>query len=286
MDVAERIRQSYPNMSKALQTFADFALAKPVATARMSVHAAVREAGVSVATANRFARALGCKDYPAFRSELIGGFESALAPVTRLEGEVSRESTSKGIMAKCLREDMDNLHSTITALSEPSCEEAVNMILAAENIIVIGSDNGGCIAEMLANGLVQTLEKVTNVVHGSGFTGARYLSRMGPADLAIAIAFPRYIKDTVQLAAIGQSRRIPVLAITDSHRSPLAAHAKLSLYATAHREFASVSNAAALALVEALLAAIAHRTPASVHRAEAVTETALPWIEQSSPNRR
>lgn len=282
MDVPERIRQTYPAMSKALKQFADFVLSKPVATARMSIHAAVQEAGVSVATANRFARTLGFKDYPEFRAELISGFESALAPVTRLAGGISRESSSRGVMVNCLYEDISNVESTIDGLNGNSCDAAVEMILNAEDLLIAGFDNGGALAQILANGLNQTLDKcVASTGHGSGFSGARHLSRMGTSDLLIAIAFPRYMKDTVDLAQAAAARGVPVLAITDSHESPLATHARLSLFVTARREFASVSNAAVLAMIEALLAAVSHRTPGAVPLAEAVTETGLPWIEPS-----
>ena len=280
MEVAERIRQNYPSMSKALRAFADFVLAEPVAAARVSIHAAVREAGVSVATANRFARAIGYKNYPAFRSSLIESFAPAFEPVKRLEKQVSRASSPLDIVLGCLNEDIANLQQTISAMDAASCRAAVDMIVGSDRIFVIGFDNGGCLAQILANGLMQLKDHVSTVaLNGSGLSAVRHLGLMAPSDLVIAIAFPRYIKDTVRLAATARGQGIPVLAITDSYRSPLAAQARLSLFANVRRQYASASNAAALALIEALLAAASHATPTSVQRAEAFTQLALPWIE-------
>lgn len=280
MDVTERIRQRYPSMTAALQAFADFVLAEPVAAARMSIHAAVREAGVSVASANRFARAIGYDTYPAFRSGLIQSFASAFEPVKRLKAEVSRASKTHEIIESSLSEDIANLQQSVAAINEESCTKAVDMILKAERVLVVGFDNGACLAQIMANGLVPLKENVaTTAFNGSGLSGARHLAQMDSADLVIAIAFPRYIKDTVRLAAIARSRGISVLAITDCHRSALAKHADLSLFVSVQRRFASVSNAAALAMIEALLAAVSHRTPYTVKRAETFTELALPWIE-------
>lgn len=280
MDVTERIRQRYPSMTAALQTFADFVLKEPVTAARISIHSAVEEAGVSVASANRFARAIGYDSYPAFRSDLIQSFASAFEPVKRLEAEVSRGSKTQEVIESSLIEDISNLQQTVSNLNEDSCNSAVDMILEAERVLLVGFDNGASLAQIMANGLVPLKDNVaTAAFNGSGLSGVRHLARMGPADLVIAIAFPRYIKDTVRLAAVARSRHIPVLAITDCYRSALAKHADLSLFVSVQRKFASVSNAAALAMIEAVLAAVSHRTPLTVKRAETFTELALPWIE-------
>lgn len=280
MEIAEKIRQGYPAMSAALRAFADFVLAEPVSAARMSIHESARKGGVSVATANRFAQALGYESYPAFRSDLIQNLAPAFEPVKRLQAEVSRASSSEDVVRSCLNEDIANLQQTLSTLNGQSCSEAVEMILRARRVLIIGFDNGGCLAQILANGLVGLKENVATVAtNGSGLSGARYLAGMGSPDLVVAIAFPRYIKDTVRLAAAASDRSVPVLAITDTHRSPLASHASLSLFASTKRQFASLSNAAALALIEAVLAAVSHRAPASVENAETFTELALPWIE-------
>lgn len=280
VDVTERIRQRYASMSGALRAFADFVLEEPVAAARLSIHAAVKEAGVSVATANRFATALGFKNYPGFRSALIQSFASAFEPVKQLEAEVSRASTSQEIIANSLKEDIDNIQQTVAAINFDSSAEAVRMILGARRIMITGFDNGAALAQIFVNGLTPLKDHVvTPGINGSGFSGARHLAGMGGSDLVVAIAFPRYVKDTVRLAFTAAGLNVPVLAITDDHHSPLAAHATLSLFVGAHRKFASSSNTAALALIEALLAAVTHLTPDSVRFAERFTEIALPWIE-------
>ncbi|KAB0268072.1 MurR/RpiR family transcriptional regulator [Microvirga brassicacearum] len=280
MTILERIRQRYPTMTGALRAFADLVLAEPVNVARMSSHAAAKTIGVSVATANRFARAIGFETYPTFRANLIQSFASAYEPVKRLEREISKASTSYEIVVSCLREDIANLEQTIAMFDEMTCRQAVELIIAANRIFVVGFDNGAALAQVLANGLLQLKDNVARVSNGDGGLGVvRHLSRFDASDLVIAIAFPRYIKDTISLAALAKSREIPVLAITDTHHSPLAALAQVSLYACSERHFASVSNAAALSLIESLLAAVSHRTPASVQRAETFTSCALPWIE-------
>jgi DNA-binding MurR/RpiR family transcriptional regulator len=267
-------------MTGALRTFADFVLAEPIQVARMSIHAAVQVVGVSVATANRFARAIGFGGYAEFRDELIKGFETALEPVNRLEQQVSRASTSLEVFRASLGEDVRNVQKTLETLHADTCDQAVDLVLSARRIYVVGFDNAASLGAVLANGLGQFRDDVRSVSNAEGaFGAARYLSHFGASDLVAAIAFPRYIKDTIELARLARARGARVLAITDSHQSPLAAVADTSLYAFSARQLASVSNASALAVVEALVAAVAHCTPSSVRRAEEFTSLVLPWLE-------
>ena len=75
----------------------------------------------------------------------------------------------------------------------------------------------------------------------------------------IALAFPRYVKDTIELARRA-ARGARVLGISDGPQSPLAPIASLNLYVKAERRFAATSEAAVLAMIEALIDAVALRT--------------------------
>lgn len=280
--VSERIAASYPRMTSALRQFADFVLAEPLTAARLSVHAAGSAAGVSVATSNRFARMLGYAGYPEFRADLIRSFEAAYEPVRRVGANVRRKATSADIVRASLQFDIRNIETTLRNLSEEACTRAVEMILRAGRIFVAGADNGGHLAMLLANGLelyCRDVHSVGNV--GGGSASARKLIRFGRDDLVIAIAFPRYMSDTVKLAEMAFERGIPILAITDRSSSPLVPLAKVVLYTSAEREFEATSDTSVLAMIEALCSAVAHSAAGAADAAMAYTEAALPWLEVS-----
>ena len=68
--------------------------------------------GVSVATANRFARALDFDGYATFRAELVWGFEPLVAPVERLRGNLKRPTTAAEGFAIALDESRRNADAT------------------------------------------------------------------------------------------------------------------------------------------------------------------------------
>lgn len=279
--IAERIRQNYHRLTPALQTFADQVLAEPVKIARISIQEAVQDLGVSVASANRFARAIGYSGYAEFRAELIRSFEPAFDPVKRMQVQVSLRSSSLDVFKASMNEDVDNIRQTMDGIGEANVNEAVEAILSARNIIIFGGDNGVSCAAILANELQRVRSNVTSIANFGGALGvARQFVELGEQDLAIAIAFPNYIKDVIHLAVLAREKKTKVLAITDSHRSPLAPLGDINLFCRAERQFGSMSNASAITLIEALAAAVAHSSADAVDRAERYTELELPWLER------
>src|SRR5204862_1262658 len=65
-----------PTLTPAHQRMAQYVLENPFRAATMRIDEFATAVDVSVATANRFARALGFEGYPQFRTELVRGFEA------------------------------------------------------------------------------------------------------------------------------------------------------------------------------------------------------------------
>lgn len=285
--MAERIAHVYPELTKALRQFANFVVAEPVNTARLSIHGVAAHVGVSVATANRLAHALGFDGYAEFRAELIRSFEPAFAPVERLVQNLNARSSASEVMIASLQEDIRNLEATIRRLSSDGCAATVRAILRARRVFVLGMSNGGHLAALIANGLDIYRDNIDSLwTAGGGATAARRLRRYGPEDLLIAIAFPRYMADTITIARDTRAQGVPILAITDSPSSPLASLTDLILYVTSDRQFASNSDASVLAVGEALVAAVMHGTPNAPAAADEHTRSMLRWLEtHSTPGR-
>lgn len=258
---------------------ADYVLAHPFKVATMSIDEFAQQCLVSVATANRFARALGLPGYPHFRAELARGFEEALEPIERLRLERGKTSTAADVIAASLYEDQRNFERTRMALSAEQCEKAVRAVLDAQRVFIIGFGSSGFLAGLLQRGLSLHCDMVESLAGPGGVShAARELSRIRPTDLVIAIAFPRYLADTITLAKAAKAAGVTILALTDKPSSPLAPLADICLYAHSQRQLLSNSETAALGLIEALSAAVAHQSQHSVTTAALLTESVMPWL--------
>lgn len=277
--MAQRIARRLPTLSPAHRQIADWVLAHPLHAATMPIDELAGSVGVSVATANRFARALDFEGYAQFRAALVLGFETTLAPVEKLRSKLERSAKVADVFAGALADVERNLALTRQSLDPLTCERAVDAVLKAQRVYIVGFGSSSWLGGLLQHGLDPYRDEVHLLATREGASyAAKVLSRARAGDLLVAIAFPRYLTDTVLLARLARDAGVTVLALTDRVASPLAALADMALYAQADSQYFASSEASVLALVEALASAVAHRAKGSVQAATRLAESVLPWL--------
>ena len=277
--IMARIAHVYPTLSQAHRLAADFVLKHPFQAATMMIDELARAAGISVATANRFARALGIDGYPAFRAELVRTFSATLAPVEKLRAELQRSADSAAIMRASLAQNLRNLQTTVQHFASVNGERAVAKILAADRVFTIGFGNSGALANFAAHALSPYCRFVQNAAgEGGAEQAVRRLLRLGPGDAVIGIALPRYSKDTVELLHFARERGATVIAITDGPASPVAKPADIVFCVGAEHGLLTSSGVGAFALIEAMGAAVARQTEDPLDAATEFTARVLPYL--------
>jgi DNA-binding MurR/RpiR family transcriptional regulator len=277
--MAQRIARLLPQLTRSHRQMADYVLSRPLLVATMPIDEFAAASGVSVATANRFAGALEFDGYPQFRAALVKDFEATLAPVEKLRNQLEHTATASDVFAASLEETQRNLVLTRQTLDPHSCERAVSSILNARRICIVGYGSSSWLAGLLFRSLDLYCANVQLLVSMEGASyGARTLFRFSSDDLLIAIAYPRYMDDTISLARRAREASIPVLAMTDRVTSPLAPLATISLYANTESQYFSNSDASALAHIEALCSAVAHQAKGSLAAATQLAQAVLPWL--------
>lgn len=284
--MAQRIARMLPMLSRSHRQVADYVLAHPLQAATLPIDELAATVGVSIATANRFARALEFDGYPQFRAALVLGFETTLAPVEKLRSTLAHPATVADIFAASLEESQRNISLTRQAIDSQSCTAAVNAVLGARRICIVGFGTSSWLGGLLQRCLDPYCSQVQLLasMEGSSY-GARILSHLNASDLVISIAFPRYFEDTILLTRRAREAGVPVLALTDRVTSPLAPLGTVTLYAHTESQYFSNSEAAVLALIEALCSAVAHGATGSVKAAAQLAEAVLPWLHGPNPAR-
>jgi DNA-binding MurR/RpiR family transcriptional regulator len=283
LPLTERIVRAMPDLTPAQQRMAAFVLDNAFRAATMRIDEFANAVGVSLATVNRFARALGFDGYPQCRAAMVRGFEATLAPIESLRTSKAQVSASADVMAASLAQAMENLDWTRRSLDAGTCERAVDAILQASRINVVGLGASGYLAGLLHHGLDPYCENVQAVVGAGGSThAARQLFKLREGDLVIALAFPRYVSDTITLCRRLRGRGVPVLVLTDSPTSPLAPLGDIVIFVRSKPRLSSNSEASVLAMIDALCDAVAQRAKHAVDRATELTDFLLPWLDSAS----
>lgn len=277
--ISARISAAIPALTPVHRRMAEYVHANPYRAATMRIDELASAVGASVASANRFARTLGFDGYPAFREALVRGFEATLAHVERLRTAQESPTARGEVFDRSLDQTIVNLHATRDTIDAASAEAAVGAIMKARRVYVLGLGTSGFLAGLMEYNLAPYHEGVESLAQIGGVThAARHLGRATANDLLVAIAFPRYINDTIVLASRAADLGVPVLALTDSAESPLARIAKLTLIVRSERHLGANCDAAVLAAIEALVDAVAHRSKRSVRAAAEMTEFVHPWL--------
>lgn len=276
-DLANRIALAYASLSGAHRRAADFVLQNPLETATMTIEGFAERSGASTATVTRFVRALGFGGYSEFRGALSAALRLAMAPVDSLADAHSTKSTAFSTIVTAIKDQAANLDEALAAVDEKTCSRAMEALLRARRIFIVGSGASHHVAAHLEEGLTLYLD--ANVIFASSRGGPekaiRHIMNVGSDDLVLAISLPRYSRGTVDLAKLAKSRGATVLALTDAPSSPLVPIADMTFFAPARNRLLPNSPTATFALADAIVSAIARERPNSVEALKELSESLL-----------
>lgn len=214
------IKAQYPRFSKGQKLIAKYILENYDKVAFMTACKLGDIVGVSESTVVRFANALGYSGYPKLQAALQELIKNKLTTVQRVEmaKEYNDDTT---ILNKVLKSDIDNIKTTSEDLDEKAFEEASNRILKSRKIYILGMRSSFTVAQYLAFYLNVILDNVQLIRIDMG-DPYQQIVRMNEDDILIVFSFPRYSKQSHQVAKYAKSKGAYIVSITDSSFAPVA----------------------------------------------------------------
>ena len=147
----------------------------------------------------------------------------------------------------------------VRQLIAPAYNQAVDAIVSAKKIYIIGVRSSAAIATFLHFYFNLIFENVSLVSANTASEVFESLLRVGEGDVVVGVSFPRYSSRTVQAMNFARDRGATTVAITDSEASPLAPISHYTLKARSDMASFVESLVAPLSLVNALLVAVSQR---------------------------
>lgn len=254
-ELIETIEKAYPKMSKGQKRIATYINEHCEKAAYMTASRLGEEAGVSESTVVRFAIELGYDGYPELHRAMQETLRKRLTTVQRMNVANDHFSEDK-VLDAVLTQDAERIRFTLEKIDRSAFDSAVEAILNAGSIYIIGMRSSFSLAEFLDYNLSLIFPNVHLVRNASGSETFEHLLRVRSGDAVIAISFPRYSKRIVDATAFAASRGANVIAITDGPTSPIAKNATEALFAKSDMASFADSLVAPLSIINALLAAI------------------------------
>lgn len=215
------MKEKYKTMSKGQKLLANYTMENYPKVAFMTASKLGETVGVSESTVVRFANALGFSGYPKFQDDLQELIKTKLTTVERVEMANRDYSTDSKILENVLKADIDNIKETLDTLEKKSYEKAVNTIISAKKLYIMGLRSSIYVAKYLGYYLNYILDDVIIVRMDMG-EPVEQMIKLGEGDVLIVISFPRYSKKTLQVAEFAKERGAKVIALTDSYNAPTA----------------------------------------------------------------
>ncbi|MDD6799858.1 MAG: MurR/RpiR family transcriptional regulator [Firmicutes bacterium] len=262
-DLLSRISGLMPSFSKGQRAISRYILENYDKAAFMTAARLGDQVGVSESTVVRFATALGYDGYPELQDGLQDMIRNKLTAVQRIEITSDRLGDAD-ILERVLNSDIMKLRSTLESTDRDEFARAVNTIVRARRIYILGVRSAASLASFVAFYFRLIFENVTLVQTTSGSEMFEQLLRVGEEDVVFAISFPRYSKRIITGVEFARSQHAQVIALTDSSMAPIAASASVLL--TAKSDMASFvdSLVAPLSIINALIVAIAKEKRAEI----------------------
>lgn len=257
-DILTLLQSNAHSFSKGQRLIAKYITESYDKAAFMTASRLGKTVGVSESTVVRFAVELGYDGYPSMQKALQEMVLNRLTSVQRLEVAHDRIG-DQDLISNVLQSDVEKLRQTMEMLDRAQFRHAVQAILDAERVYILGVRSAAPLASFLAyylNYVSPNVHTVTTSGEGEMF---EKIVGIKPQDAVVAISFPRYSSATVKAAQYCRSAGATVVGLTDSALSPLGQNSDHVLAAKSDMVSLVDSLVAPLSVINALIVAVAAR---------------------------
>ena len=257
-DLLKQIEDRMSEFSKGQRRIAAYILEHYDRAAYLTASRLAGLCEVSESTVVRFANELGFAGYPEFQQSLQEMIRNRLTSFQRME--VTNQLIGEGnVLDKVLLADAEKLRRTMLEIDHDSFDAAIERIVSARTIYIIGVRSSSTLAGFLNFNFRMIFDNVKFVQTTSGSEMFEQIMRVGEGDVMIAISFPRYSKRIINAVEYAREKGACVVALTDSRQSPIAAYANHLLIAQSDMASFVDSLVAPLSIINAMIVAVSRK---------------------------
>ena len=270
-DILTLIQNGMVHFSKGQKLIANYIMNSYDKAAFMTASKLGKTVNVSESTVVRFAVELGYDGYPSMQKALQEMIRNKLTSVQRIEVANDRFGNQE-ILSMVLQSDIEKIRTTLEEVDKTAFQGAVDAILGAKNIYILGVRSSAAIATFLSFYFNLMFDNVHHIHTSSNAEMFEQMIRIDKDDVVIGISFPRYSSRTVKAMKFAYDRGAAVIALTDSLAAPIARNATHTLIAMSDMVSLVDSLVAPLSVVNALIVACSYRKEEAISKTFASLE--------------
>lgn len=210
--------------------------------------------GVSLASITRFTRELGFDGYTEFQKNTAELLRKDVVPMRELKSSITNDKTD--MLDWIVSRNISSLETLRSDDLKKNFDESVNLAISGRKLYITAARSSFCVAYYLYFMLKEFMDNVELLVEGTGDISNK-LQFVEKEDCLIAISYERYTRATYNIVSYLSHRGCSVIALTDSHSSPIALKATKVLLAKQAADTYSFVNA--MTVANALVTAIGQK---------------------------
>lgn len=257
-ELINRINEKYSSMSKGQKLLSTYITDNYDKAVFLTAEKLGKVVGVSESTVVRFATHLGYRGYSEFQKALEELVRNKLNSIQRMEVTYGRISQSK-ILETVLQSDAEKIKSTLDQIDQNAFEAALDIILNAKHIYIVGIRSCASLASFMAFYFNLMFDNVHLLHTSSSSELFEQMVRISEEDVIIGISFPRYSMRTLKAMEFANNRNAKVITLTDSVHSPMNLYSSCNLIAKSDMASIVDSLVAPLSVINALVVALCMR---------------------------
>lgn len=257
-DILSILQEKASSFSKGQRRIAAYITEFYDKAAFMTANRLGKTVGVSESTVVRFAVELGYDGYPGMQKAMQEMVVNRMTSVQRI-GVANDRIGDQDVLSMVLQADSEKLRQTGSTVDRREFQAAVDAILSAKRVFLLGVRSAATLASFLGYYLNYMFQNVHIVTASGASEMFEKIVGVGPEDVVIAFSFPRYSSTTAKGAQYCRSTGATVIGMTDSPLSPLGQNCDHILLVKSDIVSLVDSLVAPLSVTNALIVAIAAR---------------------------
>ncbi|MED1951766.1 MULTISPECIES: MurR/RpiR family transcriptional regulator [Brevibacillus] len=285
--VHERIRKSYEHLTNQQKLVAKYILDEPNQVALHPAKVIGTYSGTSETTVIRLCYSLGYSGFSELQNELR---QMLLFPVIRenvvqtLHNTTYEFNDSDDVISFTLEQDLAFIQKTLHALDRYLFDSAIQTIVSAKKIVVVGGRSSFAPAYWLSYAL--NIVKGDTLLYRGQIDDANHLISEANEDwLMIALVFPRYLQDTYYFTKAAKDKGAKVLAITDHELSPIGPLADVLLKVTTPSPTTLRGMSSIFTLLNAVVSGVSQldreRVKKRIQKYDKTSEQFYPFVQEN-----
>ncbi len=256
--ISQIIKENYTSLSPGQKKVAEFINQHWDESALLTAFQMGEKVGVSETTVIRFAYALGFKGYSEMQEAVRKNW------LTKKHAEVhegfpaqTQENDEKNIVSKVIEQEKSVLQQLLRQVDMDEVWKAVDWLIQSERIYIGGFGSSYAAAYWLHYNLKQYRENVL-ISSPTGFS-VEDVHELNQDAVVVVFSFPRYRRESAELAKLAQRQGAKIIAITNRQLSPIGQLSEITLTTEEQTGAGHHSIASVVSLLEVIIAAMWER---------------------------